>query len=400
MQAQIISIKKYFKTTFIYHALLSLFLFATMLNTYHDMEIKNESSQDLFFVKTALPALDTIYTTEFALETYIDNITGILIKSPLSYIHTAMPFTKMLPIQFKSGGIVSFFTLPEVHEMINLDKNNEFTPSFLEPEAHEVNTELLNNYKHLLAEYYSGDTSLEVDEELLEYLGFDFEKMAHQPLNINTDVDGPHVLIFHTHAFELYEGEENGYYADNGVVKVGEELKRVLESKYGLEVMHVKTMFTPTVTNAYEETEKVIETIIDINPSLQLAIDIHRDGLQPGSAKVVAEFNGQDTAKLMFVNGLSLKRTMSGDIVPHKSLDNPYLQDNLTLSLQAYIQGLTYYPELMRKNFLKSYRYSTHMLPYSMLIEVGFNNNTRQEALNTVEPLADIIGKVFELKEK
>ncbi len=72
----------------------------------------------------------------------------------------------------------------------------------------------------------------------------------------------------------------------------------------------------------------------------------------------------------------------------------------ITLGSLALRRGECQYPELMHKNVLKSYRYSIHMLPYSMLIEVGFNNNSRQESLNIVEPLADIIGKVFELKEK
>ncbi|WP_305768858.1 stage II sporulation protein P [Candidatus Epulonipiscium viviparus] len=388
----------YLKKTFPYHAVISIFLFFTLANTYTDMDMQNKSSQDLLFVKTTIPAFETPFDVEFAIQTYVKNVVGMVIQSPLSYVHTAMPFTKKLPIKFKNGGITGFFSVPEIHEIINLDKNNEFTPSYAEPEPQDVNTGLLNNYKHLLASYYTGDASLKVDAELLEYLGFDFEELAAKELKINTDIDGPHVLLFHTHAFELYDDEKGGYYADHGVVKVAQELERILEAKYGLNVLHVDTMFTPSTTNAYEAMEPVITQIIDDNPSIQLAIDIHRDGMATGASKVTAKFNGEDTAKIMFVNGISLKRNMADEILPHNSLENPYLEENMALSLQAYIQGLTYYPDLMRTIFLKSYRYSTHMLPYSMLVEIGFNTNTSEEALNAVEPFADIIGKVFNLE--
>jgi stage II sporulation protein P len=52
------------------------------------------------------------------------------------------------------------------------------------------------------------------------------------------------------------------------------------------------------------------------------------------------------------------------------------------------------YPGFARKVYLKPYRYSLHMLPKTLLVEVGAQNNTKQEALNAMEPLAEILAKV------
>ena len=54
-----------------------------------------------------------------------------------------------------------------------------------------------------------------------------------------------------------------------------------------------------------------------------------------------------------------------------------------------------YYPGLMRKIYLKGYRYNLHLKPKSMLVEVGAQTNTFEEAKNAMEPLANILGKVF-----
>ena len=85
-----------------------------------------------------------------------------------------------------------------------------------------------------------------------------------------------------------------------------------------------------------------------------------------------------------------------GNLVQNTSLTNPNLTDNLAFAIQAQINGITYYPGLMRKIYLKPYRYSTHMRPKSLLIELGNQNNTLEEAVNAAGPIADIIAKVLE----
>ena len=53
------------------------------------------------------------------------------------------------------------------------------------------------------------------------------------------------------------------------------------------------------------------------------------------------------------------------------------------------------YPNFTRKVYLNAYRYSLHMAPKSLLIEVGAQTNTKEEILNSMEPLADILARVL-----
>lgn len=55
-----------------------------------------------------------------------------------------------------------------------------------------------------------------------------------------------------------------------------------------------------------------------------------------------------------------------------------------------------YYPGLARNIYLRSLRYNLHLSDKALLIEVGAQTNTLQEMLNTMEPLSDILDKVFD----
>jgi len=92
-------------------------------------------------------------------------------------------------------------------------------------------------------------------------------------------------------------------------------------------------------------------------------------------------------APLMLVNGVCSEED---------SPENKYLLENLSLSLKVYKTANESYQGLFRKIYIKPYRYSTHMKPLSVLIEVGFENNTLEEALNSMTPLAEILFKSIE----
>ena len=92
----------------------------------------------------------------------------------------------------------------------------------------------------------------------------------------------------------------------------------------------------------------------------------------------------------MLFNGLS--RNLSGEL---SYLPNRNLSCNLAFSLQTKLIGDEMYPGLMHRIFLKDYRYNMHLMARYMLIELGTNNNTVEEAANAMEPLADILAQVL-----
>ena len=127
------------------------------------------------------------------------------------------------------------------------------------------------------------------------------------------------------------------------------------------------------------------------NPSIEVVIDLHRDGVAEGT-RLVTEIDGTQMASIMFFNGLS-RTTALGDI---SYLKNPYIQDNLAFSFQMQLKAAEYYPGLARPIYLKGYRYNMHFKPKSLLIEVGAQTNTLQEAKNAMAPLADVLHRVIQ----
>jgi stage II sporulation protein P len=146
---------------------------------------------------------------------------------------------------------------------------------------------------------------------------------------------------------------------------------------------------------SYERMEPAIRKILQQNPSIEVLIDLHRDGIEKG--KLVTTIDGKPTAKIMFVNGIC-KTMKDGELTEITSLPNPYLMDNLAFSLQMQLKANELYPGLMRKIYIKPYRYSLHMLPKSLLVEVGANTNTVEEARNAMAPLAKILCEVLKVQ--
>ena len=143
-------------------------------------------------------------------------------------------------------------------------------------------------------------------------------------------------------------------------------------------------------SNAYEYAGEAVSRILDENPSIEVLIDLHRDGVAEGT-RLVTEINGKPTAKIMFFNGLSRSRT-NGDI---SYLANPYIQDNLAFSLQMQIAAEEKYPGFTRHIYLRAYRYNMHLMPKSLLVEAGAQTNTVEEMMNAMEVLSEMIYDVL-----
>jgi len=103
------------------------------------------------------------------------------------------------------------------------------------------------------------------------------------------------------------------------------------------------------------------------------------------------DLDGRPTARFMFFNGLS-RTKKTGNIA---YLYNENLQDNLAFSFQMQLKAAEYYPGLTRKIYLKGYRYNMHLRDKYLLVELGAQNNTVEEAMNACDPLAHILDMVL-----
>lgn len=247
-----------------------------------------------------------------------------------------------------------------------------------------VNRKKLEDFDYLRQTFYQVDNTTTIGGDQLNV-----KKLLDPDMTIDPDVDGPQILIYHTHSQEGYKDSADGD-PRTSVVGVGDYLTKLLEKK-GFTVLHHKGEYdVGDRDHAYSNAAPAIEKILKKNPSIQVVIDLHRDGVNENT-RLVTEQNGKKMAKIMFFNGLS-RTTATGDI-PY--LKNPYIEDNLAFSFQMQLAAAEYYPGLTRKIYLKGYRFNMHLCPKSMLVEVGAQTNTFEEAKNSMEPLSDLLQKVL-----
>jgi len=229
---------------------------------------------------------------------------------------------------------------------------------------------------------------LESDIDIEEFLAKDF--------SFEKNFSAPQILIFHAHSMEMFADSTDD--PMTGVFGVGKYLADVLQNEFGLRTLHHTERFDvvdgiPQRQGSYERLEPSIRKILADNPSIEMVIDLHRDGVGAHVAPMVTEINGKRTAQIMFVNGLQ-RRYRNGEILPVTWLENPYRRENLAFSFNLQLAANNLYPGFARRIYLLEYRYSLHMVPRSILLEVGAQNNTFQEALNAVFPIAKVIASV------
>lgn len=262
---------------------------------------------------------------------------------------------------------------------------------FFEESITADDIEKLRDLSYLKTRFYTVDPRTDITAQ-----DFDVDEFLSRDLTVTRQGDKPKVLIFHTHSAEMYK-DSNPDDPYDGIMGVGKKLTQILNGR-GIKTIHATDRFDITDgrsdrDGAYERMDPVIRKILMENPTIEVAIDLHRDGVKE-TTRLVSDVNGKPTAQVMFFNGLS-KVYESGSLTPIKSLENKNLATNLAFSFQMQLAANSLYPGFTRKVYLNAYRYSLHLLPKSTLIEVGAQTNTKAEALNAMEPLAEILTKVL-----
>lgn len=191
----------------------------------------------------------------------------------------------------------------------------------------------------------------------------------------------PEVLIFHTHTTESYNSEGlkgKNFSTDLNitVAKVGEELKKELESKYGVAVIHDMTVHDLVRDSAYSKSSPTLNSYIKKYPNLKLIIDLHRDGTQSKKA-VTAVVNNENYARTMFVVGKTNKNYKTNEALAKKMND---IFNNL-------------YPGFSRGVMYKLGRYNQQYAGKSILLEVGSNYSSLEEALRSAKVIARVVAE-------
>ena len=249
--------------------------------------------------------------------------------------------------------------------------------------------EQLNDYDFMLKNCYAVDNSTSVLPEEI-----DADTLLNMDMSIDLSQEGYKVLIYHTHGSEAFADSREGVTEDT-VIGVGDELTRILEEQYGIKTYHDRNVYDMVDgvldrSYAYTLSGAAVDRILAENPSIEVIIDLHRDGVRE-DLKLMRVIDGRPTAQIMFLNGVS-RLNLNGDI---DYLYNPHKVENLAFSLQMHLAGKAMYGDLLRRIYIRGYSFNLEKMPRASLVEVGAQTNTVEEAKNAMIPLAAILNSVL-----
>lgn len=221
------------------------------------------------------------------------------------------------------------------------------------------------------------------------------EGMKKPELSIDLGSE-PQVLIIHTHTTESYEQDNDGYYDTrfdgrslcpaNSVVGVGAALAQTLADN-GICVIHDGTVFDdPLYENSYSRSRERIEQILSEYPSIKIVLDIHRDGISDGDARIapVAETDSGTAAQIMIICGCD-----DGSGILPDYMKNLRFAIYLQQGIERDNPGLT-------RPLLFDYRfYNQDLTAGSLVIEIGALGNSREQAVLSARLVGESVASLL-----
>jgi stage II sporulation protein P len=229
----------------------------------------------------------------------------------------------------------------------------------------------------------------------MEILGF----ANDTPKEFHVGASGPQILIYHTHTKEAYRQTTTDEYVEAGawrtedethsVIAVGDVLDQELE-RYGYKVLHNTTDHEPpSLKTAYDRSLVTMEDYQKQYPTIKVYIDLHRDAYNDVEAgkKDFVTVNGEECARVMCVVGTGEKYSVK-----------PNYESNYKLAL-----AFTNEMEKIKKGFtrpirVKTGRYNQQVSDMCLLIEIGHNANSLEQAKNAARYVALALSRVLDIE--
>ena len=198
----------------------------------------------------------------------------------------------------------------------------------------------------------------------------------------------PLVIIYHTHSSESYMPYKSSNYhreKEKGTVRdVGSVMKKTLEKK-GIKVIHDKTLHDrPSYNESYNRSLETITALRKKYPSADYIIDLHRDAA-PSSASEgkYAVIDGKRVAKFSLVVGQ---------------------QNENYVELYDYAKKVSEKAGGMYNGFggpiiERNYRYNEYVSNRSLLLEIGNNRNTIEEARLCGRYFAEVLASIIKSEQ-
>ncbi len=232
----------------------------------------------------------------------------------------------------------------------------------------------------------------------------DIESILKEKIDLSVDKDKPAVLIFHSHTTETYQILDRDFYAtsflsrsnDNNVnmARVGKAICEEIEAM-GYKVIHDTVIHDSTYSTAYSHSKKTVEEYLEKYPSIQIVLDIHRDAIQLNDGtkiKPTATVNGKKSAQIMIISGCQ----ESGN-----SIENfPDWEYNLTFGIHLQYKLEELFPGITRPLYFCPRKYNMNLTHCSVLVEIGSDANTLEEAVYTGKCLGKAVAEILKEYEE
>lgn len=196
----------------------------------------------------------------------------------------------------------------------------------------------------------------------------------------------PLVGIYHTHTSEAFVPSSGVTHSQGGkrgdIVAVGGALSKKLNT-YGIgAIQNTNIHDYPSFMKAYGVSEITVKSMLADNPSLQMIFDIHRDAEKRENC--VATVNGVQVARIMIVVATG-----------QPGLVQPNWQQNHAFAKLIDAKMNQRYPGVSRGIRMDDFRYNEHLHPRLLLVEVGCQENTKEEAERGIELFGDIVAEII-----
>lgn len=232
----------------------------------------------------------------------------------------------------------------------------------------------------------------------------DIEKILGEKIDLSVDRRKPSVLIFHTHTTETFQLLDRGFYETGfktrtkdsslNMVRVGKAICQELE-KAGYNVIHDREIHDLSYNDAYAHSRKKVEEYLKKYPSIQIVLDIHRDAIQQSDGtkiKPTAVIKGKKAAQIMIISGCQEEGN---------PIENfPDWRYNLTFAVHLQNQLETMFQGITRPLYFCPRKYNMNVSHCSLLVEVGSDANTLEEAVYTGKCLGVALGEIMKEYEE
>jgi stage II sporulation protein P len=331
----------------------------------------------------------------------------IVLNSNLVYLSSNI--TPIEDLEISKEKIISFNSMANINNYI-----------FSKKEEVNVNDEIISDEElamDKIAEEYTNLTTFNITSN--EDINIIVENNTYQKLNVagvditnystNRNIDfkkilnsedkffskkTDDILMYTTHTSESYANSEkyefeytsprrttDGKY---NMLSIASTLATNLNNKGINTVCSLTPHDYGEYNSAYSNSRITFQSVIQDNPDIAIAIDVHRDAIEDLDYAPCAELKGYKVASLMLVMGIG-----------YDDEYNPYYEENLKLALEIQILANKIYPGLFKPMIIRNSVYNQDIKSNSFLIEVGASGNTIDEAKLATRCLANLLNILY-----